>query len=606
MPKRKRNKATGSSKQTANRISVGDVDALAAAREYADAKVAKLRRTVPRRNGKNTLRNNNAPGEKLYKTLDERCQQSRNRRSTQEDIFTVLSFCCKNPSLQKPLLEKLKADNHSSLDMDFDTSLQLEILQSVMPSFQQTVHCHPATTDALVHSSESIFVLNVVLNRVSKNRGKMSSDLLTEQIFYKRGNKQQRQDNKASDELFRTTIVLFPAAGVFLTVAFKLLDSADLVFLPMSWLRLKEEDGWPASGAFIRSIQQVWAIHHTEFFVGPRMLACCQKHDEEVGSPLVPPDRGPGMGCWDKVEDRREAYRAMTIVRNATYRHDCRRYLKGTLHDILPSGVYHYDPQDGGGLVLSVTVNNMNGFPSQQSRIHICMVNDHPQFLSALETTAREAHKLPDNVVGNTRTEDGTGDRGTMAGIGRFVAHDGKTLNNTVIARNPRHAAFSGTLANLSEQAANFANDKFPGLVATARWHAEVAKIPVPDYLGKASKAFSPQMAMSRNLMNASHFDPRDGSPGMCVYALADPNSGVRNWRFLYPNIEVSEGGQTYHGLCINMSHGMAMLFDGRVIRHCTTVHSLDDKDGNSTFGFWFGLNGRAFRWALEHPDLFE
>ena len=54
------------------------------------------------------------------------------------------------------------------------------------------------------------------------------------------------------------------------------------------------------------------------------------------------------------------------------------------------------------------------------------------------------------------------------------------------------------------------------------------------------------------------------------------------------PNVQVFYNGETYYGVVIILNHGTSICWDGRVIRHCTSITNVTD--GNHVFGtFWAG-----------------
>ncbi|KAI2500446.1 hypothetical protein MHU86_14050 [Fragilaria crotonensis] len=85
---------------------------------------------------------------------------------------------------------------------------------------------------------------------------------------------------------------------------------------------------------------------------------------------------------------------------------------------------------------------------------------------------------------------------------------------------------------------------------------------------------------MSVDLANASHFDSNDASQGFSVWTEEMP--GVAdNWYFVMPNLHgVSVDGRAFEGVAIKLRHGTAISWDGRLIRHCT---SLSRPDGVGT-----------------------
>lgn len=91
---------------------------------------------------------------------------------------------------------------------------------------------------------------------------------------------------------------------------------------------------------------------------------------------------------------------------------------------------------------------------------------------------------------------------------------------------------------------------------------------------------------MSVNLGNSSHFDVHDASQGYSVWTEEIPGCGA-NWYFVLPNVHGTRAhrrgahgeqlkGEPFEGLAIKLGHGVAISWDGRVIRHCTSISQPD------------------------------
>ncbi|KAI2509978.1 hypothetical protein MHU86_4404 [Fragilaria crotonensis] len=83
---------------------------------------------------------------------------------------------------------------------------------------------------------------------------------------------------------------------------------------------------------------------------------------------------------------------------------------------------------------------------------------------------------------------------------------------------------------------------------------------------------------MSINLGNASHFDVHDASPGYSVWTEEVPGRGA-NFFFVLPNVYGTkpDGRSTFSGMAVRLGHGVAISWNGRVIRHCTSVSNCTD-----------------------------
>ena len=85
---------------------------------------------------------------------------------------------------------------------------------------------------------------------------------------------------------------------------------------------------------------------------------------------------------------------------------------------------------------------------------------------------------------------------------------------------------------------------------------------------------------MSVNLGNSSHNGVNDFSQGFAVRTEEKPGK-ASNWYFILPNVHGTRAdGTRFSGLAVRLYHGVAISWDGRVLRHCTSVSKPDGEDG--------------------------
>jgi hypothetical protein len=80
---------------------------------------------------------------------------------------------------------------------------------------------------------------------------------------------------------------------------------------------------------------------------------------------------------------------------------------------------------------------------------------------------------------------------------------------------------------------------------------------------------------VSVDLGNASHFDVGDSSQGFSVWTEEIPGKSA-NWFFVMPNLYCTNNGTPFNGVAVRLYHGTAISWDGRVIRHCTSLTRPD------------------------------
>ena len=80
-------------------------------------------------------------------------------------------------------------------------------------------------------------------------------------------------------------------------------------------------------------------------------------------------------------------------------------------------------------------------------------------------------------------------------------------------------------------------------------------------------------MDLSVDLSNSSHYDVNDASRGFTIWTEDIPGS-TEGWYFVLPNVhgQRSDGGGAFNRLAIRLTHGVLISWDGRLVRHGTSV----------------------------------
>jgi hypothetical protein len=87
----------------------------------------------------------------------------------------------------------------------------------------------------------------------------------------------------------------------------------------------------------------------------------------------------------------------------------------------------------------------------------------------------------------------------------------------------------------------------------------------------------------SNNLSNTSHYDVNDGLvAGYAVWTETVP--GLASiWYFILPNVYgETKDGRPFSGLAIQLNHGVAIQWDGQLLRHCTSILQNDGANSPS------------------------
>jgi hypothetical protein len=73
------------------------------------------------------------------------------------------------------------------------------------------------------------------------------------------------------------------------------------------------------------------------------------------------------------------------------------------------------------------------------------------------------------------------------------------------------------------------------------------------------------------NFANEFHYDPDDISITFAYWVERFPGA-AKNWYLVFPNMIVHKDGIEYKGLRIELCDGAGVEWDGRIMKHCTTI----------------------------------
>jgi len=115
-----------------------------------------------------------------------------------------------------------------------------------------------------------------------------------------------------------------------------------------------------------------------------------------------------------------------------------------------------------------------------------------------------------------------------------------------------------------------------------------------PTYLGGCN-GFACHMVASVDLGNATHYDVNDSAPALLIYDEVIKGD-AKNWYFVFPNILIRRGNNTFNGLAIQCQSGIAINWDGRLQRHGTCLTRMNVKNNHTIGWFWCGSNRTLVR----------
>ncbi len=233
-----------------------------------------------------------------------------------------------------------------------------------------------------------------------------------------------------------------------------------------------------------------------------------------------------------------------------------RKFVFGALYlRPLRARPYVVDPREGS---VDIRVTHADG---STSIVHI----RHTRDPSVLESIVRLGKRLPNNV----------GDKGSMVAVG--VKNWGTENPEEYAVTKRLIPEFSGAAHHVS----NYLRNVLPR-VYNAIQDADKIKRGERKY-EKMKCGPGSVLVISKNLGNASHYDYADDSVSFSVWAEEQPG-GSRNWFFVMPSLSY----QGSKGVLVQLSHGVAISWDGTKIRHCTSVTKMGEN--NNIYGCFSGL----------------
>jgi hypothetical protein len=327
-----------------------------------------------------------------------------------------------------------------------------------------------------------------------------------------------------------------------------------------------------------------------------------QLTDDE--GPALPPDCVMGKKnelLNADLESRKQTFRD-AFSRSTSAKRGCRHYVPGFLHKggaIDPSVTFVIDPREYGELDLQVdaTIPSNNKGESAFHRISVVQIR---YLLSVVGSGCDEL--LADinehcNMVrrhrGNTGARAGNGDLGAMHPIGSNITKTGENV--------PYVTSTSGEAVPVLWRAVR-AVSKLASLCVPAVLRLiqdlenDSGMRPVPGMDGGVCRV-THSMDLSINLANSTHYDSNDGSHGLSIWTEEYPGT-TEDWYFILPNMRGKFPGtdREYNGIAIKLSHGVLIGWDGRVIRHGTSM--VGSRLGN-IYGTFFAGKSRIVKHGM-------
>jgi hypothetical protein len=442
------------------------------------------------------------------------------------------------------------------------------------------------------------------------------------------------------DARFRALVAVLPEAGVFYCHRERRKESVGVanahVQLDNNWLRVVRNGSCEkrfAKGGYVTRLwggdpdcMWKWKINRrSPKLVIPDTLTSSGLHwdgswtksvyqlqqcaDED--SPRLPPDffdKQDHYGKWSTEELRAEYLEQYLQSKSA--RRNCRHYVPGYLHHhINRDQVWVIDPENEGDVDLNVSVHVRHYKGSGK----VALFRDSVVQVRYLPLLGGHAVDLVGRVrdhaasILRTRGVSGVrgnrGDQGTMHPVGSRIDMNGTRKQYKASSAVSERALLEGSV----RAAAQLASTSVPGVLRVIQDVEDDAAL-LPRHGMKGDGKFgrvSHSMDVSVDLSNATHYDVNDASQGFSIWTEDVPGS-TKDWYFVLPNVfgKKTHTGPTFNGLAIKLTHGVLISWDGRVIRHGTSM--MDRKGGCHVYGTFFAAKSAIVRYGVKRAIALE
>lgn len=301
-----------------------------------------------------------------------------------------------------------------------------------------------------------------------------------------------------------------------------------------------------------------------------------QQCHHDVG-PLLPPsnfkfcslyNNGMGDGRIESVDEAKRL--VFKLKKHRAYRRTHRKYIRGVFYEKMYDGCRYIDTRDGSRVELNIRL--ADGVTTTSVKIASAM-----HMTSMLGNIVDLGEALKSNS-GNVRNK--AGDKGKMFGLGhRDFIRD--VLYCTLFLPGVS-VAMAWVTKNVGRYMRKFWPDEFEE-IREMETKKSTATVPLPQMGGLDGPGNS--IMMSRNLANSAHLDVYDNSRSFSIWAEKKPGNAT-NWYFIMPDVSLNGS----RGVAVRLHHGCVICWDGRLIRHCTSLTNVDQ--GNSVYACMFGSCG--------------
>ena len=418
------------------------------------------------------------------------------------------------------------------------------------------------------------------------------------------------------DFKYRTLVAFLPGAGVFYCARERrpvaVGRKGSLVPHDVSWLRIGENTkashtahrfSFGADGYIQRFADErrdglpmsrwcsAWRITYGTKYSVPRMVLMAKQCSDSDG-PCMPPDIivGEDVGTWPAAYRARE-YNSRLVASKAA-KVGGRHYAKACLHSQLPEDCLIVGGRDTPQVDVVVEIAAHQSFRARRTTVRVRNLLSEsddatffsyvgwnfPMLVHELRTIALH-NKILRRKLAKGSARNSNGDIGEMHPLGTRIMPNGitkSTYSATYKASHQLVGAYVNALSRVGQVL-------FPDVLAVIQdTEEDTGMVPSPRMAGDgAGNRVGYSIDTSVDLANASHYDVNDASQGYSVWTEDLPGT-ADNWYFVMPNVYGTvpappgvDGRQMFRhfrGMAVQLRHGTAISWDGRLIRHCSSL----------------------------------
>ena len=398
------------------------------------------------------------------------------------------------------------------------------------------------------------------------------------------------------------------------------------------WSKKSYFDVFAGKNTVLQSVTRVWAIHYKQIDNNKHNcngMAVTNvrgvQMDDSKGTFIVPDffkSEDTNINNYCNEEEYLDVNFRIDLAKSDAQKPTCRGYVPGRLHENLERTETEgssnrkpliWDSIIQGPLDLSIWVMEQNVVRKDglvttcpQRPLTVTSISVRNVENDEDEALLEECNNIGEHHIGKKSNRQG--DMGTMRGVGLHQAR-GKTQLSDFVTDDEFPDDQCSHLCQLSAAYLSKAHPR--QLIAMRSAERSFGILPGIKNMG-GYHGVTASLDQSVDLGNASHFDPKDGSIAASIWTERIKKRAT-NWYFVLPNLQVEYNGVTYFGVIIKLSHGVSISWDGRLIRHCTSVtypngtrpNPLDYKnkspDQNHVYGTFWAAKSPAVKLTLSN-----